>query len=174
MKPRTFLLLFALVAPAFAGSEPELPPVIRAADLAVLGEQGTQSPPRAPVPSIPPPDPAAAPAAAAPLAPNQDGVIDLVAAAAQPDADSQPNPFRVRHRPKPAVREVPLAVQAALRASGARGASAVINGETCCAGDRVDDLVVEAIGAGSVTLRRGPILIEVPVQEQPVLVRMPR
>jgi hypothetical protein len=172
--PRALFLILTLVAPAFAGSEPELPPVIRAADLALLGAVEPRAPQRAPVPALPSPDPAANSPVPTAIAPDRDGVVDLVSAGERRDADPRPNPFRVRIHPPPAVREVPLSVQATLRTGGAGGASAVINGETCSAGDRVGELVVEAIGADSVTLRRGPILIEVPVREEPVVLRLPR
>jgi len=151
-------------------------PIMKAADLAALAE--TAPPPLAPVPAAPAPPPPpvrdAGPDAPIVAVPNADGVLDLTGISQIEDSDRLPNPFRVRHHPAVQFRELPLAIGSVLVGDGGTEAAVIINGELYGAGDRLEDLAITSITADSVELRRGPILLKVPVQDQPTTLRLPR
>jgi hypothetical protein len=150
-------------------------PTMKAADLAALAE--TAPPPREPVPATPapplPPARDAGPDAPIVVVPNAKGILDLAGIGQTEDSDRVPNPFRVRHRPQLQFRELPLAIGSVLVGDGAGEAAVIINGELYAAGDRLEDMAITSITADSVELRRGPILLKVPVQDQPTILRLP-
>jgi len=180
-------LLAVLLLPAIARADI---PIMTRADLALLAQ--APPPPRAPLPTLPPPPAEAHRAQAGPPAPsppqeppdppdapiivvpNADGVLDLTNLAPPGDTDGVPNPFRVHHRPPTQFRELPLAIDSVLIGDRSADASAVINGELYTAGDRLEDLAIISIAADTIELQRGPVLLKVPVQDQPTLLRIPR
>ncbi len=148
------------------------PPVMKAADMALLADMGPA--PRAPCPLAPAPERNGGPEAPVIVRPNADGVLDITGVGETEIPESISNPFRVRYHPQLQVREAPLAIESVLIGGRGENSSVVINGEIYSLGDRWEDMDVAAITASSVELRRGAILLDVPVQDQPTILRLPR
>jgi len=176
MKSRIFALLFPL-GHAYADNAVILtplpdPPVMTAADMALLADPGPA--PLAPCPAAPAPARHDSQDAPVIVRPNADGVLDLTGIGETEDPGRISNPFRVRYHPQLQFREVPLAIASVLVGDRGEEPSAIINGELYSPGDRLEDMVVTAITADSVELRRGAILLNIPVQDQPTMLRLPR
>ena len=158
-----FLPLGFLSADPTAGIEPSplSAPTMKAADLAALAAQ----PPAASAPD------------SAPLrliVPNADGVLDLATAGQVESTDRIPNPFRTKHPPPRPFREVTLTVTAVLVGDKAGNATAMVNGRVYAAGDAIEGLTVAAITADAIELRTDRLRLRVPMQEQPVILRLAR
>jgi hypothetical protein len=108
------------------------------------------------------------------ILPDGEGVLDLAAAQMAQTFDAIPNPFRVRYRPAPAVREVTLVISAVLIPGRPEDASAVINGRLYSPGDSLEGLKLTRIGADSLELRGDDLVLRVPVQDQPPKLRLSR
>jgi hypothetical protein len=106
------------------------------------------------------------------ILPDGEGVLDLAAAQMAQTFDAIPNPFRVRYRPAPPVREVALVISAVLIPGRPEDASAVINGRLYSPGDRLEGLKLTSIGADSLELRGDDVVVRVPVQDQPPKLRL--
>jgi hypothetical protein len=185
MNSRIFLFLLVLPAgiceaqvPALSAA-PAVPgiPTMKAADLFALADAETG--PRPPVPAVPaPPPPAGAPEAPPDasiiIQPNPDGILDLAAIGDGETAARDSNPFRVRYHPPAQAREMPLAVESVLVGARPADASAVINGDLYSPGDRLAEMTIAAISPDTLELRRGALLLKIPVQERPTLLRLPR
>ena len=136
-----------------------------AAGVTPLVAAATQALP-APSPTVP-----LAPASPATwLAPNAEGVIDLVAASLRDQPGEPVNPFAVRNGSAEAGREV------ALQVSGIMSGTvpcAVINGRLVQTGESVESLTVERIEPDTVWLQYAGQRLRLPVSEQPARVRLP-
>jgi hypothetical protein len=106
------------------------------------------------------------------ILPDGEGVLDLAAAQMAQTFDAIPNPFRVRYRPPPPVREVTLVISAVLIPGRPEDASAIINGRLYSPGDCFEGLKLARIGADSLELRGGDMILRVPVQDQPPRLRL--
>jgi hypothetical protein len=116
------------------------------------------------------------PAAAVPtlILPDGQGVLDLAAVQQAQTYDAIPNPFRIRYRPPPAIREVPLIISTVLIPDRPEDASAVINGRLCSPGDLIEGLTLSRISADSLELRGDDLVLRVPVQDKPPKLRLSR
>ena len=142
------------------------------------------SSPRAPVPALPSPGgspPAASdhptPTAVNPpiiLSPNADGVLDVAGAGEPMEDDRVPNPFRVRYHPQPQTRDVPLAIGLVLVGDKPADCSAIINGRLYSPGDTLEGMSIAVIGADTVELRQRNLIVRVPVEDKPAILRLPR
>lgn len=116
-------------------------------------------------------DPASG-AGATVILPDADGVLDVAAAQQARAFDAIPNPFRIRYRPAPAIREVPLVISSVLIPDRPEDASAVINGRLYSPGDTIEGLKLTRIQADGLELRGDDIVLRVPVQDQPPKLRL--
>ena len=156
--------------PLFAAPEVSLETALPAArvlpalELAAAAQRG--SPPMQPsAPASPGDGPA--------LRPDAEGVIDLAEAQAAPDVDPVPNPFRARTAATP-PREIRLQVSAVFAAPDPGQGCGVINGQLVSVGDQVEGLLVAGVTAEAIELRAGSRAIDLPVQDQPLRLRLPR
>jgi hypothetical protein len=103
------------------------------------------------------------------IAPNAEGVIDLVALKPGPE-QGETNPFVVRTEPKEGGREITLHVSGIIM-----GATpcALINERLVQGGEIVESLSVERIESDAVLFRLGEHRLRVPVAEKSVRVRLP-
>lgn len=148
-------------------------PVISALALAAGAQPGPPSLPRAGIPgalAAPREEPAPIPGV---LRPDGHDVIDLVAATPPPEPEPVPNPFRARRPPSAPPREVPLLVSAVLAGAEAGQGCSVINGQLVSVGEPVAGFTVTAVTADAIELRNERATLEVPVQDRPVLLRLP-
>ncbi|MDP1581237.1 MAG: hypothetical protein Q8M02_13260 [Candidatus Didemnitutus sp.] len=132
--------------------------------------------PHEPVAPVPETVVAAEPVAPAPavhrvpepaLLPNADGVLDLTVG----PADDETNPFAVRTTGPEAVRELTLKLGGLVHGPVS---CAIVNGRTVQAGDRIESLEVVRIETAAVLLRHGSDLLRLPLNDQPVRLRLPR
>ena len=147
---------------------------------------GTDIParPRAPVPALPnpsgPPPAASADTGAGVvdspiiISPNADGVLDVAGAGEPMEDDRIPNPFRVRYHPKPQTRDISLAIDLVLVGDKPADSSAMINDRLYSPGDTLEGMSIVAIGAETIELRQGKLLVRVPVEDKPAVLRLPR
>lgn len=112
------------------------------------------------VPAVPPP------AVDDALAPNADGLIDLVVI----DDDGPVNPFAVRRASDDQTRELSLKVGGIIQGVTP---CAVINDRLLQTGDRIEVFIVEAITARAVLVRYGAHRLRLPVSPIPTRVRLP-
>jgi len=150
--------------------ETELPAarVLSALELAAAAQRGPREA-RIPAPASAPPGPGDPSA----LRPDAQGLIDLAAAEPAPDDDPIPNPFRAQ--PAAAqIREIRLQVSAVFAAPDPGQGCGVVNGRLVSVGDQVEGLVVAGVTAEAVELRAGDRAVELPLQDQPVRLRLPR
>jgi hypothetical protein len=148
-------------------------PVISALALAAGAQPGPPFLPRAGIfgaPAAPQGEPVPIPGV---LRPDGHDVIDLVAATPPPEPEPVPNPFRVRRPASAPPREVPLLVSAVLAGAAAGQGCSVINGQLVSVGDAVEGFTLAAITADAIELRNERATLEVPVQNRPVLLRLP-
>jgi hypothetical protein len=152
-------------AAALVSRVPE-PPVLRVSDL-------LPQPPRAraPVPPLPPPSQAENTVL---IVPDADGVLDESAVADVEVHESLRNPFRVRFHPPLPMRDVRLDIESILVSAGRGRDAVVINGCLYSAGDDFSGLRVSTISGDAVDLRRGNLLLRIPVRDDPVTLRLPR
>ena len=108
------------------------------------------------------------------IRPDADGVLDVAAAMQARSYDAIPNPFRIRYRPVPPIREVPLVITAVLIPARPEDASVVINGQLYSAGDTIEGLKLSAITADGLELRGDDLVLQVPVQDQAPKLRISR
>lgn len=103
------------------------------------------------------------------LAPNAEGVIDLIALAAESATDEAVNPFVVRSAASEKAREVTLRIGGTIL-----GASpcAIINDRLVEVGDSVEGLTVERILVSDVLARVGAHQLRLPVSTQTVRVKL--
>jgi hypothetical protein len=106
------------------------------------------------------------------ILPDGEGVLDLAAVQQAATFDAIPNPFRIRDRPPPPVREIPLVVSCVLVPGRPEDAAAVINGRLCSPGDLCEGLRVSRIGAETLELRGNDCVLRVPVQDRPARLRL--
>jgi hypothetical protein len=159
-----------------ANLETQLPAarVMAALELAAAAQAGRMESPRPAVPSVPPP-PAAPPRPnLGVLKPNAQGVIDLIAAEPPPEIEPIPNPFRDRPAAALSTREVPVLVSAVLAGGEPGQDCGIINGQLVSVGDVVEGFTLAAVAAETIELRNDRATLEVPVQDRPVLLRLPR
>jgi hypothetical protein len=104
------------------------------------------------------------------LAPNAEGVIDLVAILTKAETGAEVNPFAVRSLPAEAVREVALHVSGLIQGDAP---CAIINGRTVEPGGAVETFTLLRIEPAAVVFRQGQHLLRLPVSETPVKVRLP-
>jgi hypothetical protein len=117
-------------------------------------------------------DPAPRPPPPVIVMPNADGILDLTGIGEPAGPDDTPNPFRLRSSPPAPAREARLSVRSILVGGGVP--AALLNGEVLGIGETWDGMVVAAITEDTVELRQGPFLLRIPVQEEPVVIRLPR
>jgi hypothetical protein len=108
------------------------------------------------------------------IRPDADGVLDVAAAVQARSYDAIPNPFRIRYRPVPPIREVPLVITAVLIPARIEDASVVINGHLYSPGDTIEGLKLSAITADSLELRGDELVLRVPVLDQAPKLRLSR
>ena len=106
--------------------------------------------------------------------PNADSVLDAASLGQNEGGDATTNPFRVRYHPQVRIREIPLVITSILVGRNAMNASAIINGELYSPGDAWEGLSVAAISSEMIELRLGRFLLQAPVQDQPLTVRLTR
>jgi hypothetical protein len=130
-----------------------------------------ENPPPAAVPPAEPPSvPETKPEdRVAMLAPNAEGMIDLVAAAKTPAAD-EVNPFAVRSQPGDAGREVSLHVSGLILG---KNPCALVNGRPLEPNEAIEGLVLIRIIEGAAIFQHGSHLLRLPVAEKPVKIRLP-
>lgn len=134
-----------------------------------------ENPPPAAVPVAPKPaEPSPAPETTleervAMLAPNAEGLIDLVAAAGSPATD-EVNPFAVRSQPGETGREVNLHVSGLILG---KNPCALVNGRPLEPGETIEGLVLVRIIEGAAIFQHGSHLLRLPVAEKPVKIRLP-
>jgi hypothetical protein len=116
-------------------------------------------------------DPGPAPGPAV-ILPDADGVLDIAAAVQARSFDAIPNPFRVRDRPAPLIREVPLVISAVLIPGRPEDASAIVNGRLCSPGETIEGLKLSRIGAESLELQGEGVVLHVPVEDRPPKLRL--
>ena len=104
--------------------------------------------------------------------PNADGILDLTGIGKPAGPDDTPNPFRPRSSPPTPAREARLSVRSVLVGGGIP--AALLNGDVVGIGETWEGMAVAAITDDAVELSQGPFLLRVPVQEEPVLIRLPR
>lgn len=127
-------------------------------------------PPALPPPAeLPPSSPPTSPDEPV-LAPNADGVIDLVAVSVSEETGEPVNPFTIRSISDDAVREVTVKVGGIIAGPVA---CAVINEQFLKTGEAIESLTIERIDPNAVFLRHGHHRIRLPVSEQSVRVRLP-
>jgi hypothetical protein len=125
---------------------------------------------RAPVPALPPSILSEAPIV---IMPGANEVLDAGSVVSAEEPDKLPNPFRVRYRLPVPTREVHLTIDSILIGSRSEQTSAVINGRLYSPGETLEGLPVAAISAEAVDLRSNRLLLRIPVQDQPVTLRLP-
>lgn len=101
-------------------------------------------------------------------------VIDLVAGISRDETATAPNPFRVRYQPKLQTREIALNLGLVHAGQDPRQSSVVINGELYGIGDAIETLTVAAISPYWIELRTAQFTARIPVQDRPVVLRLPR
>lgn len=142
--------------------------------------EGSAEPPAAPdsdpaLPGDPPGGAAPQPGPPADaLLPNADGLIDLCNLEEGAEDGDLPNPFRLRYEPPGVPREVRVEIESVLLGKADGDASAVINGRLYSRGDALEGLPIAAISAQGVELRRGDALLRLPLQDKPLVLRLPR
>jgi hypothetical protein len=102
--------------------------------------------------------------------PNGDYVIELDANLFLAPIPATNNPFVQLYQPPVAFHEVALVIEAALPGPTA---SAVINDQLYSVGDRLEGLTVYRIAADTVYLRKDAFLLECPVSEKSLKLRLP-
>ena len=114
--------------------------------------------------------PVIVPPAVTPVAfvtPNADGVIDLTVVTAS-SADLT-NPFAVRHLPSDAVREITLRIGGIV---GAPTPGALVNERLMLTGDAIESLTLERCEPDAAIFRSGDHQLRLPINAQPVRVRL--
>ncbi len=144
------------------------PPILPVFEIAALAQPTPRS--RAPIPALPPSILAEAPIV---IMPGADGVLDASSVVSVEEPDKIPNPFRVRYHPAPPLREVRLTIDSVLIGSRSEQTAAIINGRLYSPGETLEGLPIAAISADAVDLRENRLLLRMPVQDQPVTLRLP-
>jgi len=106
--------------------------------------------------------------------PNADGILDVAGISQNEPGEAITNPFQVRYHPRIQVREMTLAVSSVLVGPDAASASAILNGELYSPGDAWEGLSVTTITGGMIELRLGKFILQVPVEDRPLRVRLAR
>jgi hypothetical protein len=106
------------------------------------------------------------------IPPDAEGVLDVAAAQRARTFDAIPNPFRVRSRPPPPVREVTLAINSVLIPARLEDACVVLNGRLYSAGDKVEGLELARISAESLDFRDDGVVLRIPVEDKPARLRL--
>lgn len=104
------------------------------------------------------------------LAPNAEGVIDLVAVILANTENAEANPFAVRSVPADAVREVALHVSGLVQGDSP---FALVNGRTVAPGEAVESFTLVRIEPAAAVVRHGTHRLRLPVSETPVRIRLP-
>jgi hypothetical protein len=159
-----------------ASLETALPmaPVMAAFELMAVAQTVSPSFPRSAGSAGVPPRPGSRPSIPGVLRPDAHGVIDLIAAEPAPEVEPIPNPFRVRPPSNPVPRVVPVLVSAVLAGADPGQGCGVVNGLLVSVGDAVEGFTVAAVTPEAIELQRDDAKLEVPVQSQPVFLRLPR
>lgn len=155
-------------------------PLLDVPSIAVIALTPPPSP-RPSVPFLPEPRPViTSPRVESPIAANtiitadDRDVIDLVAGISRDETATSPNPFRVRYQPKLQTREITLNVGLVHVGQDPRQSSVVINGELYGIGDAIETLTVATISPEWIELRTAQFTARIPVQDRPVVLRLPR
>jgi hypothetical protein len=148
--------------------------LMTALELAATAQGGEKGEPRPIAPPALPPPPIPPRSNLGVLKPDAQGVIDLVAAEPPPEIEPIPNPFRVRAAAVLPAREVPILVSAVMAAAETGQSCGIINGQLVSIGDAVEGFTLAAVAADTIELRSARATLEVPVQDEPVLLRLPR
>lgn len=137
--------------------------------------------PRPSVPFLPEPQPVissprveSSSAANAIITTDDRDVIDLVAGISRDETTTAPNPFRVRYQPKLQTREIALNVGLVHVGQAPPLSSVIINGELYGIGDAIETLTVASISPEWIELRTSQLTARIPVQDRPVVLRLPR
>jgi hypothetical protein len=103
------------------------------------------------------------------LAPNAEGVIDLVAASHRDQPGEPVNPFAVRTIPEGATREVTMVVNAVVAGPTP---CAVVNDRLLRPGESAESLVIERIDGDAVIFRAEGQELRLPVSEKKIRIRL--
>jgi len=101
-------------------------------------------------------------------------LLDVAAAVRARTFDAIPNPFRVRFRPPPPVREVTLAINSVLIPARPEDACVVLNGQLYSAGEKFEGLELARISAESLEFRDDGVVLRIPVEDKPAKLRLAR
>jgi hypothetical protein len=144
-------------------------PVLKVSEIAPRPQPRT----RPPVPPLPPPPPPAAESLVV-IMPDADGVLDESSVSSVEDDENPVNPFRVRYHPPLPMRDIHMGINSILVGAGPGQNAAVIDGKAYSPGDDLYGLRVSVISGEAVDLRHGNLILRLPVQDEPVTLRLPK
>lgn len=104
------------------------------------------------------------------LVPSADNIIELSPQLLEPPIPGETNPFSQRYHPKVTLREVQVKVTTL---GTGPVPSAVVNGQVLGAGDQFENLRVDRITSDHLYLRRENFVLEIPLQDAPITLRLP-